>query len=598
MFDNFNRIRWSVCRLIACILLIGVISRVAVSSDLSATYSWKPVRIGAGGWMRGMAVSPKYPNIRYARGDVDNLYRWDQSSGSWIPLKVAGVFPPSVTAVPAGGGCGAIALDPSDPKKVLCAFTFYRSADMSASFPSIKLNVYRSSDGGKSFKAGNLALEGSTENETHGERLAIDPNNDDVVYFGSPKNGLWRTADGGALWTIVSGNGAPAPSSNAELPRFDPGAGTTMRDGQKVSKRVYLTMAGGSTLMSDDGGSSWRSISAGAAIDGKPGFATVDRTGNLWVAQDGSAVVWRYSRSGGWWQGTTPCSNVDGIAVDPHNAARVFVIGSGGQIARSIDGGVSWISLGGSMTFSDTQPIHWLRPTPGVRPRNHYISDGGMYFDGAGRLWVPCGNDGILTTQPDDATDTAAHPPSWSSLSMGIEEMVAELIALPPGGVPILTVEDETLFTTTDPDTFTARHYNIDLWDNNDGLSSGQDVSDRPNQPKLAVMTSANLSMSDAGKYNYSGYSADGGLTWHRFSSIVRGSHPGVLYLGLIAVSRRPNGHENDAPGHDNIVWVGSSVSAPQSAAPFYSFDGGATWAQTRSFDACAWRVFRRCRRQ
>ena len=37
-----------------------------------------------------------------------------------------------------------------------------------------------------------------------GERLAVDPNNNSVLYFGAPSgNGLWRSTDGGASWTKI-----------------------------------------------------------------------------------------------------------------------------------------------------------------------------------------------------------------------------------------------------------------------------------------------------------------------------------------------------------------------------------------------------------
>src|SRR5579883_57255 len=164
------------------------------AADLTGTYIWKPVRIGAGGWMRGMAVDTTNPSIRYARGDVDNLYRWDDSQKTWVPTKVASAFPASIAAAPVNAGCGAIAIDTVNPKVVLCAYTLRRSADIEAKYPSLGLNIYRSADGGRTFTPGNLSLKGSLENETAGERLAIDPNNDSIAYFGSPQDGLWRSA--------------------------------------------------------------------------------------------------------------------------------------------------------------------------------------------------------------------------------------------------------------------------------------------------------------------------------------------------------------------------------------------------------------------
>lgn len=563
------------------------VSYAARAADLTDTYTWKPVRIGAGGWMRGMAVDPMHPTVRYARGDVDNLYRWDTAKNAWAPTKVEGAFPANVTAAPVQAGGGAIAIDPVNPKVVLCAFTFTRSADLQSRYPNIPLNIYRSADGGRTFSAGNLSLKGNLEDETGGERLAIDPNDDSIAYFGSPQDGLWRSTDNGRTWSRVdlsSAGGAAIP--DAVLPRFDPGAGTVIVGGRHVSRRIYLTTGAGDVLMSDNGGVSWSKISAGAGIDGHAGFAAVGGGGCLWVVENGSHRVWRYPRAGGWIACDTPHGNVNAIVVDPRNSQRAFVISPGGALASTNDAGLHWTDLGPALKFSETQPIQWLRPSA-IRPQGHYISEGGIYMDNTGALWIPGANDGILTAVPDDSTDTASNPPVWTSVSQGIEEMVAQQIALPPGGKPVLSVEDETLFTISNPDQFTAKHFDVNLWDHNDGLSSAQDIAYCPNQPKFLVVTSDNLSTGNpqAASCHFSSYSGDGGATWHRFGSITSGTHPGVLYDGIIAVSARPAGHESNPPGRDNIVWVPSNVFSPNSPAPFYSFDGGRTWIQTHSFD-------------
>lgn len=175
------------------------LSHQAAAEDLSKDYTWKPVHIGSGGFVRGLAVNPNQAGVLYARADVDNIYRFDDAGQRWVPLKVASAFGCIISGAPTSGAEGALAEDPNNPNVVLVAYTFTRSNDLANTNPSINMNVYRSANGGRTFKPGNLSLPNSLTNETRGERLVIDPNNSNLVYFGTPGNGPWRSLDGGKL---------------------------------------------------------------------------------------------------------------------------------------------------------------------------------------------------------------------------------------------------------------------------------------------------------------------------------------------------------------------------------------------------------------
>jgi hypothetical protein len=593
------------CKLISLLsvvffALIAVAAISAQDTDLTSHYQWNPVQIGAGGWMRGLAVSG---SAAYARGDVDNVYRWDGTANQWFPTKISGALPAAFTVAPANAGGGAIAIDPSNTKHVLVAWRLCGSGDIGNCWG---LNVYYSTDGALTYKAANLALTGDLSSETTGERMVVDPSNGNVAYFGPPggsgsPDGLQRSLDGGATWAQVTGGGLPASTSSVRyefhLPRIDGGSGTGTVGGQTASKIVYVTyikhnessgdiVSGGGVLKSADGGNTWTDITGTALESGAAtaGFATVDASGNLWIADGGSNNLYEWTRAGSAWMTATPQhGGGSGIAVDPSNTQRIFALGGGNGLSRSLDGGKTWTDLGG-MQFSTTQPIEWLRPQAD-RPQGHYVSTSGLYFDGSGTLWVAGANDGIMTYTPGN-TDTSS---TWTSNSEGIEEAVAEPAVIPPGGKPLLPVEDETMFIITDPSTYTAAHFPLDLWTDGSGLACATDSNYLPNQPLFDVISTFNVATGNvlALAGNFSGYSTDGGTTWQVFPSISAGTHPCVLEGGSIAVSARAAGHVNDPAGADNLVWIPTNANTwtAKVPAPFYSKDGGATWTQTTSFN-------------
>ena len=612
------KLRHCISLLAIAAAFIPVLSH-AQDQDLSANYTWAPVQIGAGGWMRGMAVSPSDPTRMYARGDVENLYRWNNAAQTWVPTKLSSAFAGSFTAAPANAGAGAIAIDPKNPDHILVAYQITTSTDVTGTNSSVEfnLNVYASWDGGVTFAAGNLSLSGNISSETSGERLAFDPTNGNVAYFGSPgaqgqSDGLYRTMDGGKTWTQVTGGGYLANTSTAryesQLPRIDGGSGTVQANGQAVSGIIYVTyikhdetnndaVNGGGVIKSTDGGLTWTDVTNAAANNicsasqpmAQLCWATMDTAGNLWVTDGNSSHnIFKLTRAGTWATVATPSGATGGIAVDPGNTNRIF-IDAGDVLQRSTNGGQTWTTLGSHYTWSTTQSIDWLDPSS-FRPAGYYVSESGLYFDTNGNLWQPCGNNGIITTTPNDATDSPSNPPTWTSMAKGIEEMETAAAAIPPGGNPLLGVADESEFTITNPDTYTALHYPISTWANGGyGLGMSQDIAFSPNAPNYVVAPNANdeSSQGTQPQFQYAAYSNDGGNTWTEFPSVVNGTHPCILYGGEIAVSARQSGK---GLGSDNIVWFPTNAGDPgaqfgQVPAPFYSKDGGATWTQTQSFN-------------
>jgi xyloglucan-specific exo-beta-1,4-glucanase len=166
-------------------LALAVILNVPLAK--ADTFTWKNVKIGGGGgFVPNVIYNTTQPGLVYARTDMGGLYRRDSVSGKWIPL-TDWVAPEDWNML----GGEAFATDPVDPKICYFAAGTYTNdwADMNG-------RILRSKDYGSTWQAFEMPFKfgGNMPGRGMGERLAIDPNSDNILYFGVRSgNGLWKS---------------------------------------------------------------------------------------------------------------------------------------------------------------------------------------------------------------------------------------------------------------------------------------------------------------------------------------------------------------------------------------------------------------------
>src|SRR5436190_2801136 len=152
------------------------------------TYAWGNVALGGGGYVSGI-ITHKTSGDIYCRTDVGGAYRWDATNSKWIPLL-------DWTSDSETGyqGVEAIALDPQNANNVyLFVGTSY--------FNNGKSAILKSTDKGNTFttiitgdnSSGQFTAHGNRMGRNNGERLAVDPNNSNILFCGTGKNGLWKS---------------------------------------------------------------------------------------------------------------------------------------------------------------------------------------------------------------------------------------------------------------------------------------------------------------------------------------------------------------------------------------------------------------------
>ncbi|MFK8013906.1 MAG: hypothetical protein AB8G17_00520 [Gammaproteobacteria bacterium] len=506
-------------------------------------FEWRPVQVGAGGMLTGFSADAT-GSTRVVRADTYGAYRLD--NGIWS-LIVSTRSMPAADLVPEvlDVGVEAIAVAPSDANRIYMALAG---------------RVYRTDDRGDSWQR--TALEGIYMEPNDDYRqwnpiLRVSPTDPDTVWFGTVRDGLLRTTDGGANWSTASG--LPLPVDQDALTDGIQSADVLVFGVPSNSQTLYAMSFGNGFFRSVDGGQTFSPLPNGAGdapVSARDG--SFDSDGSLFIA--GLDGVWRYA-SGAWTELTDRLPSrpfeYGSVAVNPTTDA-LYVFNINGDNARSVDGGETFIELARS---ANTQP--------GESPWLTWISDN--FFSVSNVQFDPVVPNRLLLTNGigfwfADVTDSA-NSVDWTVQSRGIEQLVANDVIVPPGQKPILGGWDFGLRVSEDPEVFPLTH------GPSRRFNSTWQLEWTPAQSGFVISNTSDhrFCCSADGDAVQAGYSEDGGRTWTKFATLptppqADANDPWRMSFGSIAVA---------ADDPDNIVWAPTF-----NRSPFYTLDRGVTWSR------------------
>ncbi|MDE2182183.1 MAG: glycosyl hydrolase [Alphaproteobacteria bacterium] len=303
--------------------------------------SWQPLTdktpiasVGA------IAVAPSNHDVIYVgtgeaapRGDItygDGVYKSVDAGKTW-----------SFVGLKDTRQIGALIVDPNNPDIVLVAALGH------AFGPNAERGVFRTTDGGRTW---NKVL--FKDDDTGAIDVTFDPHNSQIVYAslwqarrqpwnfssGGPGSGLYRSTDGGATWTQLSGNGLPA----GILGKIE--VSVSGAD----SRRIYAMIEAeeGGLYRSDDAGAHWTRVNDDGRLRQRAWyFSTVladPRNADVVYAEN--TGLFR-SADGGKTFELLPARHGDhhGLWIDPTDPDRI-IEGSDGGASISVDGGKTWSS--------------------------------------------------------------------------------------------------------------------------------------------------------------------------------------------------------------------------------------------------------------
>jgi photosystem II stability/assembly factor-like uncharacterized protein len=508
-------------------MLLCCPAAVQAQPPVAEPYSWHNVVIGGGGFVTGIVFHPRQKGLMYARTDVGGAYRWDDPAQRWVPLTDwIGAADVNLT------GIESIAVDPSDPNRVYLAAGTYTRGNAA---------ILRSDDQGRTFQRSDVPFKMGA-NETgrfNGERLAVDPNRGEILFFGSREDGLWKSVDQGATWgKIESFPGVKIDPTPSEGPRrrnrfrpelvgivcvlFDPAS--SLPDNR--TPVIYAAVSSTETNLyrSTDGGTTWYAV-ANQPVGLRPNHLVRASDGFLYLSYgkepgpnfmtDGA--VWKFNPKDGIWTDITPAKpgptdqtfGYGDVAVDAEHPSTIMVTTfchwkPHDSIFRSTDGGRTWAQLWNDDTewdhssapYTKSRNPHWM----GGIEINPFNPDQVLFTTGYG-VWS-CVN----ATAAD-----SGHRTRWVFLDQGLEETVPLALISPPEGAHLLSgVGDIDGFqhnslTTSPVEMFAGPHF-----------GNTEDLSFAGRKPNVMARTGT---ASGNGTAVCAAYSLDEGKTWTAFAN-------------------------------------------------------------------------------
>lgn len=515
------------------------------NNAISISYAWQNVAIGGGGYVTGIVAHPKEIGLVYIRTDVGGAYRWDEQGKRWVPLlNFLGTDEWNLY------GVESIAIDPSDPDVVyLAAGKYDKNSIRDRAYSAFSWkegqpepsDILKSSDRGKTWKrtgltVDNLANRGNYRNA--GERLVVDPNRPEIVYFGSRNDGLWRSenkAEPGSWRQVTSFPGKGKPGAGISFVLIDALSATK---GEK-SSIIYAGFPGTGVLKSTDAGLTWQVMEGSPK---EPMRATLHFSGALWVTHMEGVACYTGSR----WEDRTPGGQKNMFCAIGFHPTRPEIMITGvrkgleSPLYLSRDTGKTWTAL----KYKHTSNVPWW-------PSKYWAAaTSAILFDPIipDRVWY---TDWYGTWRTDDIiADTSV----WVTYENGHEEMcVFNIVSSPKGGNLYTCIADNDGNRHIDLNKYPESSYN------NPDLQETTSIDFCESNPDFMVRVGS----WDWGKRGGGGFSFDNGVSWQPFKSV-----PPDAKHGRIASS---------ATNPELLIWV------PEKLKPYLSTDGGNTWNEIGS---------------
>jgi photosystem II stability/assembly factor-like uncharacterized protein len=330
------------------ILIITALSISACTGTGSNTaiqgFTWQQSYLGGGGYITGLIQHPQNADILYARCDVAGLFKSEDAGKTWRLIN---------RGLEKGynQNTESVSISPHNPNILFRASGEARNHTMEG-------EIHKSVDGGESWYSVSTAVDffGNGPNRMLGERISVDPFDENIVVAGGFSSGVWMSGDNGETW-VYSGL-SHEPIINVRFHPYKEGLlyAATLRD---MEMKEYLGIdndrpLNGRLFVSDDKGRTWKLLYEKQGLDFTQLEFTAEnpnriiaatRTHGILISEDGGVSFKEKNK------GLPRELGFNTIAADPHNPGVMYTAANRRgrhthvplvPLYKTTDGGESW----------------------------------------------------------------------------------------------------------------------------------------------------------------------------------------------------------------------------------------------------------------
>jgi photosystem II stability/assembly factor-like uncharacterized protein len=293
-----------------------------------------------------IALANSNPNVIYV-GTGEACIRGNISHGDGVYKSLDGGKTWKNIGLRDSRAIGKVIINPTNPDIVFVAALGHPYG------PNAERGIFRTNDGGKTWEK----VLYKDEN-TGGIDVAFDPHNPNILFAalwqarrtswsfssGGPGSGLYRSADGGTTWKRIEEHGLPkGPYGKIGV--------TVAANSERVYALIEAHNPDGGLYRSDDGGETWQLINPSHSLWQRPWYymhviadpkdenALYIMNVDAYKSTDGGHLFNKVK---------IPHGDNHGLWIDPQNTRRMIAANDGG-VTVTLDGGKNW-------TPQDNQP--------------------------------------------------------------------------------------------------------------------------------------------------------------------------------------------------------------------------------------------------